>query len=331
MISAQNVCKNYGPRRVLHDLNFEVRKGEIVGLLGPNGAGKTTLMRILTGFFPPTEGKVLLDGIELAKDPKKLKRQIGYLPERISLYPDLRVDEFLNFVAEIKGVPRKKRKQEIGQKMELCGVETVRNRLIGHLSKGFIQRLGLAQALLADPEVLILDEPTSGLDPKQIIEIRELIRQLGRERTLILSTHILPEVSKVCERVLILNQGRIVAQGTPEELERGVAERQEILVRVGQYVGAGFPRPSRGKGAVAAPLPEEIFRSISGIQSVERQIETDGSVTYLLQTLPHDDLRSEISKRIVEEGFDLLELSTKRLSLEDVFLKLVVSEQAVEL
>ena len=303
MISVQNVSKDFGRRRVLDQVSFEVLKGEILGLLGPNGAGKTTLLRILTGFFPPTEGKVTVD-----------KRRIGYLPERLSIYPDLRVEEFLRFVAEIKGVPRKKRKGEIEAKMELCAVASVRKRLIGHLSKGFTQRVGLAQALLADPEILILDEPTSSLDPKQIIEIRELIRSLGRERTLILSTHILPEVSKVCERVLILNQGCIIAQGRPEDLERNLADRNEILVRV-------------EGGSISLEL---VLKAIPGVQSVERQDQAGSTTTYLLQTLPQEDLRSEISRRIVEAGFPLLELTTKHLSLEDVFLKLVLSEEPIK-
>lgn len=304
---------------MLHDISFEVAKGEVLGLLGPNGAGKTTLMRILTGFFPPTEGRVTVD-----------KRQIGYLPERLSIYPDLRVEEFLRFVAEVKGVPRNQRKGEVEGKMEICGVASVRRRLIGQLSRGFTQRVGLAQALLADPDILILDEPTSSLDPKQIIEIRELIKSLGRERTLVLSTHILPEVSKVCERVLILNQGRIVAQGRPEDLERGLADRQEILVRVGgPFVGARLPRPLQ-KGGETPPL-QETLSSITGVKSVFLAGEKEGIATYLLETLPHEDLRSEISRRIVEAGFPLLEITQKHLSLEDVFLKLVLSEEPVEL
>lgn len=308
------MSKEFGPRRVLDKISFEITKGEVLGLLGPNGAGKTTLLRILTGFFPPTEGKILVDGLDLRRESKKVKRKMGYLPERLSIYPDLRVEEFLRFAAEIKGVPRQKRPVEIQTKMEICGIGPVRKRLMGHLSRGYTQRVGLAQALLGDPDVLILDEPTSSLDPKQIIEIRELIRSLGRERTLILSTHILPEVSKVSERVLILNQGRIIAQGRPEDLERGLSDRQEILVRV---VG----------GSVSLELA---LRSIPGVRSIEKQSQ-DGSVTtYVLQTLPDEDLRSEISKRIVETGFPLLELTMKRLSLEDVFLKLVLSEEAIE-
>lgn len=317
MISAQNISKDYGPRRVLHPISFEVASGEVLGFLGPNGAGKTTAMRILTGFFRPTEGRVMLDGIDMAQDPVALKRRIGYLPENLSLYPDLRVEEFLKFVAEIKGIPAKKIKGAIEEKMAQCGLQEVRKRLIGHLSKGYRQRVGLAQALVGDPDVLILDEPTNGLDPQQIIEIRELIRQLGRDRTLILSTHILPEVSRVCERVLILNQGRIVAQGRPEDLERGLVDRQEIVVRVGRKFETGEK----------ADLLEPALREISGVESVEKIPEEDLTTTYLLETFPTEDLRPEISRRIVERGFPLLELTTKRLSLEDIFLKLVLSEE----
>ena len=314
MISVQGVSKNFGPHPALRQISFEIKQGEILGLLGPNGAGKTTLLRILTGFFPPTEGKVLLDGDDLFKNPRNLKRCIGYLPERISLYPDLRVEEFLRFVAEIKRVGRKSVKKEVEEKLGLCGIEPVRKRLIGQLSKGFVQRVGLAQALIANPDILILDEPTSGLDPQQIIEIRELIRQLGRKRTLILSTHILPEASLVCERILILNQGKIVAQGTPKELEQGLRDREEIVVRV-----------RRGNGNL-----ETVLNRVAGILSVTQLGEEDSATNYLLQTVPRDDLRSEISRRIVEGGFSLLEMTTRRLSLEDVFLKLVVSEQPVE-
>ncbi len=313
MISVQNVSKDFGPKRVLHQISFEMKRGEILGLLGPNGAGKTTLIRILTGFFPPSEGNVKLEGIELTQNPKKMKRRIGYLPERVSLYPDMRVEEFLKFVAEIKGVRKIYMKSELEEKMGLCGLMQVRKRLIGQLSKGYLQRVGLAQALIADPEILIFDEPTSGLDPKQIIEIRELIRELGRKRTLILSTHILPEVSLLCERILILNQGRIVAQGNPQELERGLRDREELMIRVGK-ADASF---------------EDVLHPVSGILSIVKLNEEASAATYLLQTVPDEDLRSKISKVIVQAGFPLLEISTRHLSLEDVFLKLVVSEKEI--
>ncbi len=322
MISIQNVSKDFGGRRVLHNISFGVLRGEVVGLLGPNGSGKTTVMRILTGFFPPTEGKALVDGIDLAKEPKRLKRRIGYLPERLSIYPDLKVEEFLTFVAEIRGLPPSKRRFEVLDKISLCGLSSVERRLIGELSKGFLQRLGLAQALIGDPEILILDEPTTGLDPKQTVEIRELIRQLGRDRTLLLSTHILAEASKVCERVLILNEGRIAAQGRPDELEEKLQERQEIVVRIGEKTGLR-------EGDEIDSL-EAMLRSIPGIESVERTGRRDSVLTYQLQSVPREDLRSEVSKRIVQAGFPLLELSVKRLSLEEIFVKLVISEKSTK-
>lgn len=315
MISVENVSKDYGRQRALYNISFEVKRGEVLGLLGPNGAGKTTMIRILTGFFPPTEGKVRLDGKDFSKSPARIKSRIGYLPETVSLYPDFRVDEFLRWVAEVKRIPRKRRKADVEEKMACCGVEAVQRRLISHLSKGYLQRVGLAQALIGDPDVLVLDEPTNGLDPKQIIEIRELIQELGRERTLILSTHILPEVSRVCERVLILNQGRIVAQGTPADLDRGLRDRQEILVRVA--------------GGAAASL-DHALRSIPEVESIEKQASEDLTATYLVRMLPGEDLRPEIARRVVEAGFSLLELKTKSLSLEDIFLKLVLTEETTE-
>lgn len=318
MISVQNVSKEFGSLRVLHGLSFDIARGEVLGLLGPNGAGKTTMIRILAGFFPPTTGRVTIDEIDFNKEPKKLKKRIGYLPERVSLYSDFRVEEFLKFVAAVKQVPRKMQKDEIQEKMVRCGIASVRGRLIGHLSKGYRQRVGLAQALIGDPDILILDEPTSGLDPKQIIEIRQLIRELGKERTLILSTHILPEVNHLCERILILNQGRIVAKGDPQDLEKKLREQQEILVRV------GLRNEEREKEEIQ--ILEEILRSVPGVESLEKSTERDATVSFLLYTVLHEDLRSEISKRIVEAGFPLLELTTKRLSLEDIFLKIVVSE-----
>lgn len=311
MIEVNGLTRKFGMMTAVNDISFTVYAGELFGFLGPNGAGKTTAMRILTGFFPPSEGRVTLNGVDLAKEPKEVKRRIGYLPEQLSLYGDLRVEEFLKFVAEAKGLGRNRIQPEVVEKMSQCGLVEAGKRLIGHLSKGYKQRVGLAQALVGNPDVLILDEPTNGLDPQQIIEIRGLIRELGRERTLVLSTHILPEVSQVCGRVLILNQGRIVAQGRPEDLERGLGGRQEIVVRIG----------ARREGV------ERIFQEIPGVESVEKIREEDHETTCLLQASPYQELRSEISKRVVEAGLPLLELTTKRLSLEDIFLKLVVSEE----
>src|SRR3989338_5400423 len=229
MLKAVDLSKDFGGFRALDRVSFEVREGEVLGFLGPNGAGKTTAMRIFTGFFPPTHGKVWVGGEDFFKNPERMKRQIGYLPEAIGLYSDMRVLDFLQFVAQVKRVPSRLRKPHIEEKITRCGLWDVKNWMIGRLSKGYRQRVGLAQALIGDPDVLILDEPTNGLDPKQIIEIRSLIRELGKERTLVLSTHILPEVSMLCDRVMILNQGKVVASGTTDELEAGLEKRQEIF------------------------------------------------------------------------------------------------------
>ncbi len=220
MIEVENLTKYYGDRPAIDNITFRVEKGEILGFLGPNGAGKTTTMRILAGFFPPTSGIARVAGYDVVNNSIDVRRRIGYMPETIPLYKDMRVKEYLEFVAEVKGVPRKRRKSKIEKAMKECGTTEVYHRLIGKLSKGFQQRVGLAQALLHDPEVLILDEPTIGLDPKQIIEIRQLIKSLAGERTIILSTHILPEVSMTCQRVIIINEGKIIAMDTPENLNK---------------------------------------------------------------------------------------------------------------
>ena len=219
MISVQNVSKSFGPVRALQNISFEIKPGEVVGFLGPNGAGKTTLMRIITGFFPPSEGNVLIDGKDLFRSKPEVRKKIGYLAEHNPLYRDMTARAFLTYAAALKGIPLKGRKEAIQKAAEQCGVSSVFDRLIGKLSKGFQQRLGLAQALLGDPELLILDEPTNGLDPKQIIEIRNLIQTLGRTRTILLSTHILPEVELTCQRIFILSQGRLAASMTLEELK----------------------------------------------------------------------------------------------------------------
>ena len=219
MISVQNVSKSFGPVRALQNISFEIKPGEVVGFLGPNGAGKTTLMRIITGFFPPSEGNVLIDGKDLFKSKPELRKKIGYLAEHNPLYRDMTARAFLAYAAALKGLPLRRRTEAIQKTAEQCGIGSIFDRLIGKLSKGFQQRLGLAQALLGDPELLILDEPTNGLDPKQIIEIRNLIQTLGRTRTILLSTHILPEVELTCQRIFILSQGRLAASMTLEELK----------------------------------------------------------------------------------------------------------------
>ncbi len=313
-VRVEKISKKFGRFQAIQDVSFEIHQGEVLGFLGPNGAGKTTTMRILTGFFPPTSGKVWIGKHELYKKPLEAKRRIGYLPESISLYPDMRVSEFLQFAAKLKGVPRKKRRQDIDEKVARCGLGDMRNRLIGHLSKGYRQRLGLAQALIGDPDVLILDEPTSGLDPKQIIEIRSLIRELGRERTLILSTHILPEVSMVCNRVLIINHGKVVASGTTDELEEGLQKAHEIFLVIGD--------PLRKEEA------KKLLEEVPGIEHVTVTEEKISQVSFSMVVSKSEDLRSHLSRLFVEHQIPLLEIRSGRLSLEEIFMKIVVNEDS---
>ena len=229
MISVQNVSKSFGSVKALQNVTFEIKRGEVVGFLGVNGAGKTTMMRLITGFFSPTDGKILIDGKDLLKSKPELRGKIGYLPENNPLYRDMTAKDFLSYVAQLKGISFWTRKHAVEKVAEQCGVGSVLNRMVGKLSKGYQQRLGLAQALLGDPELLILDEPTNGLDPSQIIEIRSLVQKLGRERTIILSTHILPEVQVTCQRVLILNEGRVAAF---LELKSGQTDLEDVFLRV---------------------------------------------------------------------------------------------------
>ncbi len=313
-VQVEHIGKRFGNLRALEDVSFEVRKGEILGFLGPNGAGKTTAMRILAGYFPPSQGNVFIGGEELFRNPARVKRRLGYLPESIHLYPDMKVLEYLDFVSRLKGIPAKNRRREIEDKLTKCGLWNVKNRLIGQLSKGFRQRLGLAQALAGNPDVLLLDEPTSGLDPKQIMEIRALIRDMGRERTLILSTHILPEVSMVCDRVLILNEGRVVATGTPEELEAGLKARHEIFIVLGDR--------HRKEEALG------LLKKLEGVNRIN-VTEEKGDRLYLSLSVSRGmDLCPEITRVFVENRIPLLELRSGRLSLEEIFLKIVVNESA---
>lgn len=313
LMRVENISKNFGAIQALKGVSFELRKGEVLGFLGPNGAGKTTAMRILTGYFPPSEGKVWIGDEELFKKPHILKRRIGYLPENVSLYREMRVLEFLTFVAKLKGVSKREMSRHLEDKMTVCGLWEVKNRMIGNLSKGFKQRIGLAQALVGDPEILVFDEPTNGLDPKQIIEIRNLIRELSRERTLILSSHILPEVSMVSDRILILNAGRVVAAGTTDELEAGLSHRHEI------YVSIGDRRLKTEAHALLESLP--------GVEGITVVHEKEDEVDFCLSTTRGQDLRPVISRLFVEHHIPLLEIRTGKLSLEEIFMKIVVTEE----
>ncbi|MBI4549830.1 MAG: ABC transporter ATP-binding protein [Candidatus Omnitrophica bacterium] len=315
MIRVENLTKFFGKIRAVDHLAFEVKEGEILGLLGPNGAGKTTTMRILTGFLTPTEGVVEIAGRNVLRELQRVRRQIGYLPEDVPLYRDMTVLAFLKFVAALKGVRRSQRARAIEVVVERCKIAEVLKRLVGKLSKGYRQRVGLAQALIGSPKVLILDEPTSGLDPKQINEIRELIRSLRGKQTVLLSTHILPEASAVSDRVLIMNEGKVVAQGTSEELGAQLRTAQEILVTV------------RGDMKIVKPA----LHRIRGVLSVEKIQSLSGEIdVYKVFCDKDNDVRGEVARVLVDSGFDLLELRSNVMSLEDIFLRLVTKEDPAE-
>jgi len=312
MIEVQNLSKRYGPTLAVSEVSFDVRKGEILGFLGPNGAGKTTTMRVITGYLPPTEGKVRVAGYDVVEEPLEAKRRTGYLPESPPVYPDMGVAEYLAFVAKIKGVPRREVKQRINEVSEKVAITDVQNRQVGKLSKGYRQRVGLAQALIHNPEVLVLDEPTAGLDPKQIIETRELIKGLAGQHTVILSTHILPEVSKSCQRVVVINAGKVVAVGAPEELTRRLQGFETVLIT------AEGP---------AAEIKDRLER-VSGVNKVELREIVDGRVSFEVHADKGKDVRAELARAIVESGWRLFELKTSGLSLEDIFLKLTTEDVA---
>ncbi|HID87914.1 MAG TPA: ATP-binding cassette domain-containing protein [Anaerolineae bacterium] len=300
MIQVRNLTKYYGDLAAIQDVSFTVEKGEVLGFLGPNAAGKTTTMRILTGFLPPSSGTARVAGYDVLTDSLEVRRRIGYLPETVPLYPEMTVWSYLNFVARLRGV--EKREKRVAEVMEICHVDDHANVLIGKLSKGYRQRVGLAQALVHDPEVLILDEPTLGLDPKQIIEVRELIRSLGGERTIILSTHILPEVSQTCQRVLIINEGRIVAEDTPERLTARLKGAERIYLEV----------------ANPSPQVEAELARIEGVTAVESK----GDGSYEVECALGVDRRPEIAATAVRHGWGLLEMRPMGMSLEEIFLKL---------
>ena len=300
MIKVENLTKYYGDFLAIENVSFEVEKGEILGFLGPNGAGKTTTMRILTGYMPPSDGKATVAGHDVFADSLEVRRRIGYLPETVPLYPEMTVVGYLDFVARLRNLPH--RRQRVHEVMERVSIEDRADDLIGKLSKGYQQRVGLAQALIHDPEVLILDEPTIGLDPKQIIEVRELIRSLGGEHTIILSSHILPEVSQVANRVVIIHEGHIVAEDTPERLTARLQGAGRIFVQVG----------GEQEGVLAA------LQAVEGVQDVEPQGNGGYEVICELDTDP----RPALAQAIVAGGWPLLEMRSVGMSLEEIFLKL---------
>ncbi len=317
MIEAQNLSRRYGDFTAVNDVSFAVGEGEILGLLGPNGAGKTTTIRMITGFLPPTGGRVTIGGTDLFEAPVKARRQIGYLPENVALYSEMRVGEYLSYRARLEGLKRAEAKRACESAQERCLLSDVRNQVIGTLSKGYRQRVGLATAILHEPEVLILDEPTVGLDPKQIIAIRELIRDLGRERTLILSTHILSEVELLCNRVLIIDKGRIVAEGTPESLRQSSRGASEIRVAF-----AGLPAET------AAADTTGIAEALGALPGISAVIPGSEAGEFRLAAVADADPRAEIFRLAVARGWTLVELSQSKASLEDVFVRLTTNRPA---
>jgi len=326
MISVRNLSKSFGSTVAVNNISFEVSKGEVVGFLGPNGAGKTTTMRILTCYLEPDYGTATVAGFDVFEDSLEVRKRVGYLPESAPLYTDMDVVSYLRFVADIRGIPRDLIGGRLRRMVETCGLASVVGRNIGELSKGYRQRVGLAQTLIHDPEILVLDEPTTGLDPSQIIEIRELIKKIGRERTVILSTHILPEVEATCSRVLIINEGLIVASGTPEELNAtaGGEDLIHVSIRGGDAVaeGAGLQDTGTQDSGVKAALS-----SLAGITSVEKTSEAAGGYSkYIVKVGNGADVAETIFRLAVERGWTINELKRETLSLEDIFLKLTTRE-----
>ncbi len=307
MISVKNITKKFGDRLVLDSLNFEVRKGEMLGFLGPNGAGKTTTMRIITGFMPPSEGVVTVDGMDVFERSYEVKQKIGYMPEHPPLYHDMTTSECLTFVAEAHGLRGKAVKGSIERVAELCGITDMLRRLTGNLSKGYRQRVGLAQALIHDPEILALDEPTAGLDPKQIIEIRQLIRRLGEERTVILSSHILSEVTNVCRRVAIIDNGKLVAVDTIEALSGRLSAGRQVKLKV--------IRPER--------IDTKKLSSITGVNAIVQGPDAE----IVLNVSGGNDVLENISSTVAGMGAGLLGMKEETLTLEDIFLKVISGEK----
>ncbi len=317
MIEVRELSKHYGEVTAIEDVTFRAETGQILGFLGPNGAGKTTTMRIVTCYLPPSSGTAAIDGFDVLEESMEVRRRIGYLPELPPLYTDMTVDAYLGFVARIKGVPSAVLSSRIDETMEKTGVAHVRRSLIGHLSKGYRQRVGLAQALVHNPSVLILDEPTVGLDPKQIIEIREMIKSLRGEHTIVLSTHILPEVSMTCEKVVIIDKGRIVGEGSPESLTEQLKEGELLRARV-----AGPRENVLG-----------LMQAIPGVLEVKEESGDEsapGEGVYVVTAAPGQDLRDPLAKAVVDSGYGLRELRSLDMTLEDIFLRLTSEAEGVQ-
>ncbi len=315
MIEVKNVTKKYGSFKAVDDISFEVNDGEIVGFLGPNGAGKSTTMNMITGFIDTTEGEIIINGNDISKKPRKAKKQIGYMPEGVPLYNDLTVKEFVNYMAELKLVNARHRQEEAQKVIEETGLKEVENKLIRNLSRGYKQRVGLAGALVGDPKVIILDEPTVGLDPKQITEIRDLIKELGKNHTVILSTHILSEASQICEKVIIINKGKIIAVDTPENLEKKVIKGNAILITVED--------PKNNMENLKEKVPDILDIKL------EKQIE-DGTKQYLITSKKDSDIRKQLFEILPKEDIVIFELKKVEATLEEAFIKLIENNKGGE-
>ncbi len=311
MIEVQSLSKSFYGTTAVDDVSFRVEEGEIVGFLGPNGAGKTTAMRMITGFLPPTAGRVTLAGVDVLAKPLEARRHLGYLPETLALYPEMRVREYVKYRAELCGVPKRETTARVDEALQKCFVEDVAGKPIANLSKGYRQRVGLAAALVHKPRVLVMDEPTVGLDPWQIVKVRELIRDLKKDHTILLSTHILPEAELVCDRILIIDRGKIVAEGTPETLRQEMSQHPGLVVVL--------------KGEISEA--DVALHQIPGVTRAAR-IGAAGETRVLLESTRATDLREAVYREVVTRGWTLLELTPRQASLEDVFVRLVSKEDA---
>ncbi|MDE2780463.1 MAG: ABC transporter ATP-binding protein [Chloroflexota bacterium] len=310
MIQAMGLTHFYGPRPAIEEVNFGVKRGEILGFLGPNGAGKTTTMRILTGYMPPTEGKVTLADYDVVEQSLEVRKRIGYLPETVPLHTEMPVSSYLKYMGTLRGMPARQIKRRIGDVIEVCRLQDYHKTIIGKLSKGFRQRVGIAQAILHEPEVLVLDEPTIGIDPIQVVETRRLIQDLGKEQTVVLSSHILPEVNMICERVLIIHEGHIVAEDTPGNLAQRLQGVDQLQVEVG------------------GPAQEvlSVLRRVPGVTEVTQRYN-QGRNVYIVHVEQGKDLRDEISRAVVSNEWSLLSMQLVSMSLEDIFLRLTTHEE----
>lgn len=312
MIQVENITKRYGSFTAVNKINFEIEEGEIVGFLGPNGAGKSTTMNMITGFIEPTSGRIIVDGYDISKKPRRAKRQIGYMPEGVPLYSDLTVKEFVTYMAELKGVARKEKKEKVQKAIQDTGLTEVQNKLTRNLSRGYKQRVSMAGALVSNPKVIILDEPTVGLDPKQVTEIRALIKELGKEHTVILSSHILSEVSQICNRVIIINKGQIVAIDTPENLEKKVVKDNSVYVTVED--------PDNKM--------DTINDKLENVKEIKLIVENEDKTKQYMITATEDvDLRKNIFEIFAKEGITIFEMKKSDATLEEAFMQLIESQE----